>query len=162
MIQVFRVFLLLISIPLVYSCAHVISKDLRIIAQKDIPISDVMKNPDAYIGNIIIIGGVIASSINTAEGTYIEVVQKPLDYRGIPKYTDISYGRFIVLYEGYLDTAIYSAGREVTVAGEVMGKRIRRLGEMQYPYLLLRSKELHLFKYRPLPIKFEIGIWHTF
>lgn len=157
-----RIILLSILILFLYGCAHVISKDLRVIAHRDIPISDIMKNPDAHIGKIIIIGGTIASSINTAEGTYIEVVQKPLDYRGAPEDTDVSYGRFIIFYEGYLDTAIYSPGREVTVAGEVMGKRIQRLGEMQYPYLLVRSKEIHLFKYRPLPIRFEIGIWHTF
>lgn len=140
-----------------------VSKELRDIATKEIAPIDIMKDPDVYKGKIIIIGGIIVSSINTKEGTYIEVVQKPLDYRGRPEDTDISYGRFIILYEGYLDTAIYSQGREITVAGEVIGKIMRPLGQIQYQYLLIKSKELHLFEPRHgVPIRFGIGIWHTF
>ncbi|MCL4537535.1 MAG: Slp family lipoprotein [Nitrospirae bacterium] len=148
---------------LLLGCAHVVSKELRDMADKGIAPMDIMKDPDAYRGRLVIIGGLIASSINTPEGTYIEVVQKPLDYRGRPEDTDISHGRFIILYEGYLDTAIYSHGREVTVAGEVIGKMIRPLGQIQYPYLLLKSKELHLFEPSyGVPIRFGIGIWKTF
>jgi outer membrane lipoprotein len=154
---------LILLILLTSGCAHVVSKELRDRAEKEIAPVNLMKDPDAYKGRIVILGGVIASSINTKEGTYIEVVQKPLDYRGMPEDTDISHGRFIVLYEGYLDTAIYSRGREVTVAGEVMGKKIRPLGQIQYQYLLIKSKELHLFEPRyGVPIRFGIGIWHTF
>lgn len=144
-------------------CAHVVSKELREKAEKELLPIDVMKNPDAYKGRVVILGGVIVSSTNTKEGTYIEVVQKPLDYRGRPEDTDISSGRFIILYEGYLDTAIYSQGREVTVAGEVSGRIVRPLGQIQYEYLLIKSKELHLFEPRyEVPIRFGIGIWHTF
>jgi len=154
---------LIILILLISGCAHVVSQELRDRAEKEISPIDVMKDPDAYKGRTVILGGVIASSINMKEGTYIEVVQKPLDYRGRPDDTDISHGRFIILYEGYLDTAIYSQRREVTVAGEVMGKMVRPLGQIQYQYLLIKSKELHIFKPRyGVPIRFEIGIWHTF
>jgi len=115
---------LIFLILLISGCAHVVSKELRDRAEKEIAPIDVMKDPDAYKGRIVILGGIIASSINMKEGTYIEVIQKPLDYRGRPEDTDISHGRFIILYEDYLDTAIYSHGREVTVAGEVMGKMV--------------------------------------
>ena len=157
-----RIISVLIILIIFSGCAHVISKDIRILADKEIPALNYIREPDKYKGRIVILGGVIASSLNTVEGTYIEVIQKPLNYRGIPEDTDISYGRFLILYDGYLDTAIYSPGREITVAGEVLGKRIGRIGEMQYAYLLLKSKEIYLFKYRPLPIRFEIGIWHVF
>ncbi|MEW6739999.1 MAG: Slp family lipoprotein [Nitrospirota bacterium] len=154
---------LILLILLISGCAHVVSQELRDRAEKEIAPIDVMKDPDAYKGRTVILGGVIASSINMKEGTYIEVVQKPLDYRGRPEDTDISHGRFIILYEGYLDTAIYSQGREVTVAGEVMGKMVRPLGQIQYQYLLIKSKELHIFEPRyVVPIRFGIGIWHTF
>jgi outer membrane lipoprotein len=154
---------LILLILFISGCAHVVSQELRDRAEKEITPIDLMKNPDAYKGKFVILGGVIASSINMKEGTYIEVVQKPLDYRGRPEDTDISLGRFIILHEGYLDTAIYSQGREVTVAGEVMGKMIRPLGQIQYQYLLIKSKELYLFEPRyGVPIRFGIGIWHTF
>jgi outer membrane lipoprotein len=154
---------LILSTILIIGCAHVISMESRGRADIGVASIDVLKEPDAYKGRFIILGGIIASSVNTEEGTYIEVVQKPLDYRGMPEDTDISHGRFIILYESYLDTAIYSQGREVTVAGEVIGKKIRPLGQIQYHYLLIKSRELHLFKPRyGVPIRFGIGIWHTF
>jgi starvation-inducible outer membrane lipoprotein len=54
-------------------------------------------------------------------------------------------------------------GRKVTVVGEVLGKKTRRLGEVQYPYLLIKSKELHILKLRSgYPVEFSIGIWKTF
>lgn len=155
-------FLLLFTI-LLPGCAHVVSKESRDRVDMGIAPIDVLKDPDAYKGKLVILGGIIASSINTEEGTYIEMVQKPLDYRGRPEDTDISHGRFLILYEGYLDIAIYSRGREVTVAGEVIGKRIRPLGEIRYPYLLIKSREIYLFEPRyGVPLRFGIEIWKTF
>jgi outer membrane lipoprotein len=158
----FLLFLVIISI---LGCAHVISKELRDKAYGEPPLSALFKDPDEFKGRIVILGGVIVSTTNTEEGTYIEVLQKPLDYRGRPEDTDTSYGRFIIFSEGYLDTAIYSQGRELTVAGEVMGKKLLPLGEIQYPYPLIKSKELHLFEPSyDIPIQFGIGIgiWHAF
>jgi outer membrane lipoprotein len=67
------------------------------------------------------------------------------------------------LYEEFLDSAIYAAGKEITAAGEGLGKRIHPLGEMQYPYVLIKGKELNLFERRSyLPVRFFIGIWSTF
>lgn len=86
-----------------------------------------LKNPDAYRGKIAILGGIIVNSANTEEGTYIEVVQKPLDYQDRIKDTDLSSGRFLILYEGHLNAATYSKERGVTVAGEVIGKKVRPL-----------------------------------
>ncbi len=158
-----RFLFLTLVITSLFGCAHVISQELRGRVDRELTPMALFKDPDAYKGKTVMLGGVIVSSINTDEGTYIEVLQKPLDYRGRPEDADISHGRFIVFYEGYLDTAIYSRGREMTVAGEVIGKRLRPLGEIQYPYPLIKSRELHLFE-PPygIPIRFWIEIWKTF
>lgn len=146
----------------IMGCAHVVPKEIRE-RSEEIPTIALIKNPDAYKGKFVILGGIIISSKNTVDGTYIEVLQKNLDYRGRPEITDISHGRFIIFYDGYIDTAIYSQGREITVAGEVFGKTIRPLGEIQYPYLLIKSRELYLFKPKyEIPIRFGISIWTTF
>lgn len=145
------------------SCAHVVSNHIREKAEKNISNKDIFHDPDFYIGKIIILGGTIVSSKNTEKGTFIEVVERPLNYRGRPLFSDASYGRFLILYEGYLDTAIYSAGREITVAGEILGGQQQALGDMQYNYPLIRSMELHLFEpQRDIPVRFGIGILHTF
>jgi outer membrane lipoprotein len=154
---------LLIVISLVSGCAHVVSKDLRDAAEKAVPVIELFRNPVAYQGRIFILGGTIVNSSNSPEGTYIEVIEKPLDYRGRPEHTDISRGRFIVLYEGYLDPSIFSSGRAITVAGEVLGTKVRQLGQIEYPYLFMKSRGLYLLKPEyDLPVHFGIGIWHSF
>jgi outer membrane lipoprotein len=105
----------------------------------------VAEDPDTYKGKTILLSGVIISSVNLKEGTMIEVLQKPADMRGKPKDVDESEGRFLALYPGYLDVAIYNGGRKVTVAGEVQGKKIQRLGEIDYTYPLISAKEIHLW-----------------
>ncbi len=157
-----RVFTLVLLSLIIAGCTHIVPKEKRQLAG-EIPVESLFKDPDLYKGRPVIIGGNIISAINTEEGTYIEVIQKPLDYRGRPEETDLSAGRFIIFYEGYLDTAIYSRGREITVFGEVMGKRIRTLGETLYPYPLIKGKDIYLFELRrDIPIRFGIEIWKTF
>lgn len=156
-------FLLLFVMVSLFSCAPVVSRELRERAERDLSFSALLRDPDRYEGRIVILGGIIASSLNTDEGTYIEVVQQPLDYRGIPEDTDVTEGRFLILYEGYLDKVIYSEGKKVTVAGVVIGKRVRLLEEMEYPYPLIKSREIHLFTPRyGTPVRFGIGIFKTF
>lgn len=144
-------------------CSHVVSREMRVLAENEGAASLVFKNPDAYRGKLVILGGLIAGSRNTREGTSLEIVEKELDYRGRPKATDRSRGRFIVLHDGYLDTAIFSSGRYVTVAGEVTGSRVRMLGEMEYSYLMIRSREIHLVdRSAGIPVTFGVGIFHSF
>jgi outer membrane lipoprotein len=156
-------YLLILVVTSLLGCAHVISQELRERADKELSFAALLKDPDRYVGRFVIFGGIIASTANTEVGTYIEVVQKALDFRGRPENTDVSGGRFLILSERYLDSAIYSQGTEVTVAGEVIGKRVRPLGEIQYAYPLIKSSEIHLFTQRSgIPIHFGIGIFKTF
>jgi outer membrane lipoprotein len=162
-----KLFIVILLLPLVapfFGCAHVVSKELRDIADLDISPSLLIKEPEGYSGKIVLLGGNIVSLVNTEEGTYVEVVQKDLTSAGRPKDTDRSAGRFLILHDGYLDAAIYSSSRSVTVAGEVLGKKVRTLGEIEYPYLLIRSRELHLMaepRGRP-SVSFGIGIRESF
>ena len=126
-------------------CASIISKQLRKQVAKELTLQVVLKDPDAYRGKTVLWSGVIISSVNLKEGTMIEVLQKPADMQGKPKDVDASEGRFLALYTGYLDVAIYNGGRKVTVAGEVQGKKIQRLGEIDYTYPLISAKEIHLW-----------------
>ena len=158
-----RIHLLIIILLIVNGCAHVVSQDMRERVDKELTPAALFKSPELYTGKTVILGGTIISAKNTDKGTYVEVLQKPLDYRGRPEDTDISYGRFIIYHEEYLDAAIYSAGKDVTAAGNVMGTMLRPLGEIQYPYLLIMAREIHLFGLRSfLPIQFSIGIFSTF
>lgn len=127
-------------------CVHVISMDLREKVDKNISFKEIIKDPDAVKGKTVLISGVILGSRNTKEGTLIEILQKPADLEERPKEVYISDGRFLALYDGYLDTEIYSRGMETAVAGEITGKRILPLDEIEYSYPLILIKEIHLFK----------------
>jgi len=130
---------------LVSGCAPVISKELRTKVAREITFRELLQDPDLHKGKLVLLGGVIIGAKNLKEGTLIEVLQKPADRRGRPRDVDQSDGRFMALYEDYLDVAIYSEGREVTVAGEVKGKRVLPLGEIEYAYPLISIKEIYLW-----------------
>jgi outer membrane lipoprotein len=129
----------------------VVSREFREEASAGPPVSSIFKEPDAYAGQKIVLGGVIVNTTNENGETLIEVIEKPLDYYEKPEFDGTSRGRFIVVHKGYLKRNIYSKGREITVAGEVAGK-IKRKGML---YLMINSKELHIFKPRR---KFEIRL----
>ena len=147
--------LLLSLLPFLSGCAHVISKDLRGKTDPTFTFREVFQNPNAYQGRTVIWGGDIVQTINQKDGTtLIEVFQRPLGRKGEPKDTTASEGRFLILAEKYLDPYLLKGGRKITVGGEILGERIRPLGEMDYRYPLVSSKQIYLWKeyyYYPAP-----------
>jgi len=127
-------------------CASIISSELRKNVSNELTFKEIIKDPEAYKGKTVLLSGVILGSKNTKQGTLIELLQKPSDMNGRPKNVDKSYGRFLAVKDDYLDTAIYSKGREVLLAGEIKGKRVLPLDEIEYSYPLIMIREIHLFK----------------
>lgn len=141
-----RVILTLLVIAFLSGCAPVISQHIRDQVLPALTFDEVLRDPERYRNQMVIWSGVIIKSENTKEGTLLEVLQKPADFRGRPIDIDKSYGRFLALYPEYLDTAIYSKGREVTIAGRVLEKRVLPLDEIEYAYPLVLIKEIHLWR----------------
>ena len=137
--------MLLVALLFVLGCAPVISKPLRDQVDKSLTFREVFKDPEAHKGSVVVWAGVILEAKNTKEGTLIEILQKATDYFGAPEEMDRSEGRFLALHPSYLDVAVFGKGREVTVGGEVKGKRIMPLGEIQYAYPLVLVQEIHLW-----------------
>jgi outer membrane lipoprotein len=131
-----------------------ISKQLRAQADRTLTFQQVFQNPETYKGRIVIWGGDIIETINQKDGTtLIVVLQRPLDWTEEPEFRR-SEGRFIILVEGYVDPYVFKRGRRITIAGEILGKKIMRLGELEYPYPLVRSKQIYLwgeYYYYPYP-----------
>jgi outer membrane lipoprotein len=115
-------------------------------ADPNVTFSMLAKDPESYRGKNILVGGQILAA-NARDGeTWVEVLQKPLDWQHKPKDTDESYGRFLIRIPGFADPAIYAAGKKITLLGEVEGKKIQRLKEMDYPYPVLVPREHYLWK----------------
>ncbi|MCX7792818.1 MAG: Slp family lipoprotein [Thermodesulfovibrionales bacterium] len=161
--KIVLIFLLTCIAFLFSSCAHVVPRELR--SQVDVALTPEMifKDPEAHRGKTVMLGGLILSTANTKDATYIEILERPLDSRGRPEDTELSRGRFMIKYEGYLDPAIYTKGKLITAVGELSGIIPGKIGEMEYKYPLIVSKNLYLFeKSREIPVRFGIGIFKSF
>ena len=154
------VFSLLLLI--LFSGCTPISRELRTQADRTLSFLQVSQNPEAFKGKIVIWGGEIIETINQKDGTtFIFVLQRPLDWTEEPTFKR-SEGRFIILVEGYVDPYVFRRGRRITVAGEVLGKKVMRLGELEYPYPLLLSKQIYLwgeYYYYPYPYYWYHPYW---
>jgi outer membrane lipoprotein len=126
-------------------CARAISETMHTHAEPPIPFTQLRANPEAYKDRTVILGGEILQTNNLREGTRLEVLQKPLDRAQAPLTADSTGGRFIALCDGYLDPAIYAAGRRITIAGRVMGAYSGKVGEVDYVYPLISCEEKHLW-----------------
>lgn len=141
-----KLFCLIGSLALLISCAPAISQESLKKADPNLTFQMLIKDPESYQGKNILVGGqILAAKVREGE-TWVEVLQKPLDWQHRPKDTDESYGRFLVRFEGFLDPAIYAARKKITVLGEVQGKKIQPLKEMDYAYPVLHPLEHYLWK----------------
>jgi len=133
----------------------VISKDLRTSTDPSLTFRQVHGNSNTYKGKFVVWGGEIIETVNQKDGTtQIEIFQRPLGWRGEPDVTHVSDGRFLILADQYLDPYVYRRGRKITVAGEILGEKIKSLGDMDYRYPLLSSKQIYLwpeYYYYPYP-----------
>jgi outer membrane lipoprotein len=141
-------------------CVKAISKEVRAQVDEEISIQQVMKNPTAFQGRMIIWGGAIVTAKNLKEGTVLEIVQKPLTVEERPQNVDRSAGRFLAIYEGYLDVAIYSKNREVTVAGRIKETQKRLLDEIEYTYPVVSVQEVYIWPPRDSKKYYISPHWH--
>lgn len=158
--------LLLLSLFILLSGCAPISKELRSRADLALSFTEVFQNPETYKGKIVIWGGEIIETMNQKDGTtLIEVLQRPLDWMEAPKERESPGGRFLILVEKYVDPYIFRRGREITVAGEILGERKRLIGEMEYRYPLVLSKQIYLWRqyyYAYLPPYYPYSSWRYY
>lgn len=129
-------------------CAHGISATLRQQADATLSFAQLHKHPEAYVDRVVILGGEIVQTSNRASETQLEVLQKPLGRFEQPCLTDDSDGRFMARCDAYLDPSVYTQGREVTVAGRVLGSTSGAIGEVTYAYPVISCLEVHLWPER--------------
>lgn len=126
-------------------CATAISPEMLKNVDQSIPFEDILKDPEAFQGKTVLLGGDIIETENFPDKTLIIILQRPLDSNEKPGGEDKSKGRFIISVPGFLDSAIYGRGRQITVAGTVAGKEVRALDEIEYGYPIIDRRELYLW-----------------
>jgi len=86
---------------------------------------EVRKDPQAYLGKTLLLGGSIASISAGREGTMMEVVCFPLGSHDRPEQKAVSCGHFWAKTTRTLDPDRFRPGRWITLIGTVLGPRPR-------------------------------------
>jgi outer membrane lipoprotein len=140
--------LFLISITMLILSCSPFSKELIRQVDEIRPFREIQGSPENYLKRNVLWGGVIIETTSRKDETLIKVIQTGLDLERRPQDIDISGGRFLVRYPGFLDPDIYEKGREITVIGEITGKEVLSLGEISYVYPVVVPKDIHLWAKR--------------
>lgn len=135
-------------------------------AERSVTPAQVLSNPQGQQGKRVVWGGQVISSQNLAGMTELTILAYPLDTRTtLPETDKASLGRFIIQQNGYLETADYAPGRQVSVVGNISGVRQANIGEASYRYPVVQAQQLHLWpkesensNYRGSPFNFGVGI----
>lgn len=126
---------------LLMGCAPVLSDRSLQGANLSLSFQEILNDPDIYKGKFVVLGGRIITTTAKNEETWIEVLQQPLDRQYRPEISDVSYGRFLIIFKGVVDPAIYAPGRRITIAGEVTGKIVMPIKELSYGYPVISPRE---------------------
>jgi len=132
------------SCALITACTAV-SREIRSEAEPPMAYTRLLQEAEAYRGKTVILGGYILDINNTDTETTLKILQAPLNMTEEPKSRDISEGRFILYYSGFLDPEVYAKNRKITVAGRVLGVAIEKIGNSHIRYLEIENREIHLW-----------------
>jgi len=143
-----QVFIVIASLMLV-SCAPVLSQNFLQQGIYNPNLTELKENPILNDGKLFIFGGIIVNTTATREGSLIEAIYVPVTGRGYFKdwYREGG-GRFMAIYKEkeILDPMIYSAKREITLAGEFIGIRKGKIGELDYEFPFFEIKDIYLWQ----------------
>ncbi|MHB1951315.1 MAG: Slp family lipoprotein [Acidiferrobacteraceae bacterium] len=139
---------LLIALPLILAGCATLPRSLRSPGVTPFTVRQALLG-QVPLGAKVRWGGTIASIRNGRTRTWVEIVEQPLDGDGWPQRTDRSQGRFLARFQGFLDPAIYTAGRRITVVGNVGHRETRTIGAYSYRFPVVKVTSFHLW--RPLP-----------
>lgn len=128
--------------------------------REDIPvnptIAQVQQNFSKYKGSRVRWGGEIYSVENLKNQTKVEVIERPLDSIARPQAVDVSNGRFIVIFEGFMEPSLFTKGRFVTVVGNIADMVTGTIGGYDYKYPVVVTDSYYLWPqeryiYAPYP-----------
>ena len=137
---------------LLAACAPVLSREVMRDGSRDAQLNQLRETPDAFKDKLFILGGIIANTRFTPDGSEIEALYVPVDSLGYLKEGSRIQGRFLAFYPkafGMLDPVIYKKGREITLAGEFTGIRSGKIDEMEYAFPVFRIRQIYLWREEP-------------
>jgi outer membrane lipoprotein len=135
----------LIAIWVLAGCASAISQQARDQVTLEMAFSDIIKDPQPLVGEVVLLGGRLIATTPHDRGTELVVLQLPLEMGLRPKSSGQSEGRFLVQAADFMDPAVYAPDRYITLVGKINGVEERPLGQTVYRYPELALIEIKLW-----------------
>ena len=123
----------------------VMSPALNQAALSNVSFPELLAHTRQYIGQTVVLGGYVVKVDNQKTLTRLVVVQAPLGIGQEPKSKDLSQGRMVVDYKGFLDPEVYAKDRKITVGGIVAGGSGVDTPTESFPYVRIEATEIHLW-----------------
>jgi outer membrane lipoprotein len=152
--------ILAVVAALTTGCAAGVPRPIRDAPPDNPALNAVRADPAAYTGRAVRWGGTIARVDNRATETRVEIVERALERYGRPRDTDVSGGRFLARFDGFLDPSVYAKDRQLTVTGMLAGSEAGKIGEHPYTYPVVRVEAAHLWPPLPEPTHYRDPYWY--
>jgi outer membrane lipoprotein len=137
-------------------CASAFPKEVMSTVNTAITTEMLRPDPLAFKGQRVMVGGDILSTQPRTGETEIELLARRLDSDGAPDRGDQSPGRLLLRSPDFLDPAVYSPGRRITVIGTVSGVEDRKVGDVPYRYPVITLERVRLW---PKDVVLESGYY---
>jgi starvation-inducible outer membrane lipoprotein len=145
---------------LMAGCAAGIPSQLAAQVGWDVNFADIHRQPEAYRGRIVGLGGIVTQVQAVDEGYRVIVIEVPFEpsrrYR--PAVDQPPRGRFILLIPGQPFPRDVRPGAEVTVVGEILGAGTLSEAEGDDTAPLLEARHMKVWGPSWWP-RFQIGVW---
>ncbi|MFZ1983736.1 MAG: Slp family lipoprotein [Desulfatitalea sp.] len=140
-----RAYCFWIMAALLFTACSVMPAAVEEQALPDIPFPALIADAAVNIDRTVILGGYVLEVTNAADRSRMLALQAPLGLGREPKSKDLSQGRLILEYHGFLDPEVYAKERKITVAGRLLASSATEKGQDPFPYLRLQVLDIHLW-----------------
>ena len=140
---------LLILLP---ACSSQIPPEIRLKPDNAPDVAEVREQLDSHLSQNIRWGGVILSTDNREDSSWLTVISLPLSAQGRPQQSDHSAGRFIAIVDEYLEPLLYSRDRRITVTGHIVRSETQKVGEFLYEYPVIAVDHYYLWPKKVKPV----------
>jgi outer membrane lipoprotein len=118
-------------------------------------LQQVISDPENYISAAVRWGGVITKTENRDKTTRLTIVSFPLKNDGRPQLSAQSTGRFIAVFDEFLEPMVYNQDRQITVKGEYFQMETQNVGDFPYPYPLVKVDSYFLWPKLIEPVEYD-------
>jgi outer membrane lipoprotein len=128
----------LIAVAILLSACATVPEEIAQPPPGNPGVAAVRADAQRYVGQEVRWGGNVVEAHNDANESYAEIIARDLHRDGRPEGSDMSPGRFIAVFDGFIDPQVYFPGRAITVVGTLEAERTGKIGEREYRYPVVR------------------------